>query len=88
MIAGIFGSHGYATIFPNYVGYSNPYVPHPYVLYPQQNVQSALEALELGHLLIESYYGRPIQFIRVSSVGYSEGGAYSIWLSKCLTNKT
>ena len=55
----------------------------PNILYPQQNVQSAISALN------DAYYSLVIQYrqnFNLFSVGYSKGAAYSLWMGKCLSN--
>lgn len=45
-ISALYVSSGYAVIFPNYIGYeSGDFYPHPYLMYPWQNVKASILAL-------------------------------------------
>jgi len=44
-IIGIYSSVGIAVVFTDYIGMGENQI-HPYILFPQQNVQSAMLALE------------------------------------------
>lgn len=67
-------------MFINYIGYDkNSDLPHPYVLFPEQNVQSAIAALnDVRPTLTEKYSYN--QFFNLFAVGYSEGASYSLWM--------
>jgi hypothetical protein len=56
-------------LFTNYIGLGNNYkVMHPYVLYPQQNVQNMIDALN-G---VKYWWGSSFTFpIRLFVAGYS-----------------
>lgn len=83
-IGGLYASQGYAVVIPEYIGFGDDKNSHPFILYPQQNVRSAVHALNqidsdgLWKIYSESKF--PLH-----SIGYSEGGSYSVWMSKCLT---
>ena len=48
-IAALYTSNGYAIIFPNLLGYEGvDYYPHPYFMYPWQNVKAGILALNDG----------------------------------------
>jgi hypothetical protein len=44
-IGGLYAAFGYGVLFPNLIGYLEDSNIHPYILYPQQNVRSAITAL-------------------------------------------
>lgn len=84
--AGLFAAQGYVVMLPDYIGQGIDYRNiHPYVLYPVPNVSSAMQLLNIGARYIESEYAidRNYDKLKLFTVGYSEGGAYSIWFSKC-----
>ena len=90
-IASIFGAHNYAVLFPDYPGLgADSQNVHPYVLYPQQNVRSAIYLLNHAVDIINSKYGingkigteNPVPLM---TTGFSEGAAYSIYFGACNT---
>lgn len=44
-IGGLYASRGMAVVFPDYLGFENDSLPHPYCIYPEQNARSAVVAL-------------------------------------------
>lgn len=66
------------------VGISIDYAnAHPYVFFPQQNIRSTVYALnEAEQFLLKAGFKPPFKLF---STGYSEGGAYGIWMHKCLS---
>ena len=87
--AAIFASQGYIVVAPDYIGQGDDYKnSHPYVLYPKQSVNTAVGLLNNVSSIIEKKYKlQDNDKLHLYSVGYSEGGAYSIWTAKCLTDK-
>lgn len=80
-ISGIYSSSGYIVVFPDYFGVEEGV--HPYVLYPQQNVQSGMAILNQIQGYIKERYA--IQNISLFTAGYSEGAAYSLWFKRCIS---
>lgn len=64
-LTALYTSHGYAILFPNYLK------QHPYLLYPQQNAQSGVLALNEFKKILDTKY--PIMGGRYNlfTVGYS-----------------
>ena len=88
--ARVYAINGYIVVAPDYIGQGDDYAnSHPYVFYPKQSVNTAIDLLNNSVDVIKSkYFIANDKKLNVYSVGYSEGGAYSIWMAKCLENKT
>ena len=88
--ARIYALNGYIVVAPDYIGQGDDYaITHPYMLYPKQTVNTAIDLLNNSVDIIKSkYFMANNEKLNVYSVGYSEGGAYSIWTAKCLENKS
>ncbi|GMN88576.1 alpha/beta hydrolase family protein [Francisella sciaenopsi] len=89
LYAAIYALNGYIVVAPDYIGqgidYSNY---HPYVFYPKQTVNSAIDLLNSSaNIIREKYNLSSTTKINFFSAGYSEGGAYSIWTAKCFENE-
>ncbi|AIT08611.1 lysophospholipase [Candidatus Francisella endociliophora] len=89
LYAAIYALNGYIVVAPDYIGqgidYSNH---HPYVFYPKQTVNTAVDLLNNSTKIIKDTYNLAADTkLNIFSSGYSEGGAYSIWTAKCLENK-
>ena len=89
LLAAIYASHGYIVVAPDYIGLGDDSKkPHPYVLYPKQTVNTAFDLLNNSSKIIKQKYKLNNNAkLNVYSVGYSEGGAYSVWTAKCLQEK-
>jgi hypothetical protein len=87
--AGVFGSSNYAVLLPDYPGAgSDAEHVHPYVLYPQQNVRSAIYLLNAALPIINKRYNNAFNSsnrLPIMSKGYSEGGAYGLFFGACNT---
>jgi hypothetical protein len=59
---------------------------HPYVLFPQINVKTASDMLngEVKHIIQTTYGINNNEALKLFSMGYSEGGAYSLWFRTAL----
>ncbi len=87
MYASLYASQGYIVVLPDYIGQGIDYKNiHPYVIFPEPNVISAIQLLNNVSDLIKDKYG--INQINLFSAGYSEGAGYSIWLAKYLKENT
>ncbi|WP_041263937.1 alpha/beta hydrolase family protein [Francisella salina] len=84
--AGVYAANGYIVVAPDYIGQGDDYKSyHPYVLYPKQTINTAVDLLNNVSSDIRKKYGlKDNSTLNLFSVGYSEGGAYSIWTAKCL----
>lgn len=84
--AAIYAANGYIIVAPDYIGQGDDYKNyHPYVLYPRQTVNTAVDMLNnVSKDIRKKYDLKNNQHLNLYSVGYSEGGAYSIWSAKCL----
>lgn len=73
--AGVYGSKNYAVLFPDYPGFgSDSEHVHPYVLYPQQNVRSAIYLLNAALPIINERYKTRFSStnrLPIMSTGYS-----------------
>lgn len=87
--AAIYALNGYIVVAPDYIGQGNDYANyHPYVFYPKQTVNTAIDLLNDSANIIKDKYNLSDKAkLNVFSAGYSEGGAYSIWTAKCLEDK-
>lgn len=73
-------------LFPDYLGYgSDAQHVHPYVIYPLQNVRTAIYLLNEAVSVLKSKYGLRNGPLPVVSTGYSEGGAYAVYFGACNT---
>lgn len=84
--AQLFASQGYIVVLPDYVGQGVDWANvHPYVLYPKVSAQTAVDMLAAVKPTLQEKFG-PDQFdtLQLFSVGYSEGGAYSLWFNAYL----
>lgn len=82
LVAGIFASQGYVVVIPDYIGMGDDYADvHPYVLYPTVSAKTAVDMLRSTGVTtaLAGKYGSLL--MRLFSVGYSEGGAYSLWFN-------
>ncbi|QIW10094.1 lysophospholipase [Francisella sp. LA112445] len=84
--AAIYAANGYIVVAPDYIGQGDDYKNfHPYVLYPRQTVNTAVDMLNnVSQDIRDKYKFTKNKHLNLYSVGYSEGGAYSIWSAKCL----
>lgn len=83
VLASIYASQGFVVVVPDYVGQGIDWTyQHPYVLFPQTNVQSGFNAIKAARTaLTSSELVLPTQ-TKLYISAYSEGGAYAIWASK------
>ncbi|APC91472.1 MULTISPECIES: lysophospholipase [Francisella] len=84
--AAVYAANGYIVVAPDYIGQGDDYKNyHPYVLYPTQTVNTAVDLLnDVSNEIRKKYKLDTSAKINLFSVGYSEGGSYSIWSAKCL----
>ena len=83
-LAGLYTSQNYALVVPNLVGYSNMSTePHPFLLYPQQNVHSGVAALNalLKERLAQKY--PKMKSFNLFVTGYGAGAANALWFEHC-----
>lgn len=82
----IYAANGYIVVAPDYIGQGDDYQNYrPYVLYPKQTVNTAVDMLNnVSKDIRKKYNLSRSKSLNLYSVGYSEGGAYSIWSAKCL----
>jgi len=87
--AAIFGANNYAVLFPDYPGHgADAHHVHPYALYPEPNVRSAIYLLNHVVDILNAKYNNRISKnnqLPVFSYGYSEGGAYAVFFGACNT---
>ena len=88
--AAIYALNGYIVVAPDYIGQGDDYAnTHPYIFYPKQTVNTAVDLLNNSADIIKKKYSLDNnKKLNVYSAGYSEGGAYSIWTAKCLEDKS
>ncbi len=89
LMAEVFASQGYVVVMPDYVGQGVDWQnAHPYVLYPQVSAKTAADMLTaVKPTLVASLGllpGDPA--LKLFSVGYSEGGSYSLWFNQFLSS--
>ncbi|AIT08612.1 lysophospholipase [Candidatus Francisella endociliophora] len=86
IFAAIYAANGYIVVAPDYIGQGDDYKNyHPYVLYPRQTVNTAVDLLNNVSKNIQKKYDlKNSEKLNLFSVGYSEGAGYSIWSAKCL----
>ena len=79
----VFTSQGYIVVLPDYIGQGVNYGDvHPYVIYPQVTAKTAIDMLNTVKPRIQSQYGYvATDKLKLFSIGYSEGGAYSLWFN-------
>ncbi|MCE7505809.1 hypothetical protein LZG75_06090 [Polynucleobacter sp. IMCC30063] len=79
----VFTSQGYIVVLPDYIGQGANYGDvHPYVIYPQATAKTAIDMLSAVKQSIQSQYGYvATDKLKLFSIGYSEGGAYSLWFN-------
>lgn len=84
----VFASQGYIVVLPDYVGQGVDYADvHPYVIYPKASAKTAIDMLAAVKLQIQNQYGYSDQDrLKLFSVGYSEGGAYSLWFNSYIND--
>jgi len=88
LCAELFASQGYVVVAPDYIGQGVDWKNvHPYVLYPQVSAKTAVDMLTAVKPLIASQYQLTDDdpALKLFSVGYSEGGAYSLWLNSFIS---
>lgn len=84
LCAELYASQGYIVVAPDYVGQGADWQNvHPYVLYPEVSAKTAVDMLAAVKPLIASQYqiAPNDPALKLFSVGYSEGGAYSLWFN-------
>ncbi|MFT4693412.1 MAG: hypothetical protein ACI8TE_000301 [Francisella sp.] len=88
--ARIYALNGYIVVAADYIGQGDDYAnTHPYIFYPKQTVNTAVDLLNSSANIIKNKYSLDANNkLNVYSAGYSEGGAYSIWTAKCLEDKS
>lgn len=84
--ASIYASQGYIVVAPDYIGQGDDYSnPHPYVLYPKQSINTAIDLLnDVAGTIKEKYKLDDNEKLNLYATGYSEGASYAIWTAKCL----
>lgn len=89
LMAEVFASQGYIVVMPDYVGQGVDWQDaHPYVLYPEVSAKTAADMLTAVKAnLVTSYGLLPADpALKLFSVGYSEGGSYSLWFNQFLSS--
>jgi len=89
LCAEIFASQGYIVVAPDYIGQGVDWQNvHPYVLYPRVSAKTAVDMLAAVKPLIASQYqlANDDPALKLFSVGYSEGGAYSLWFNSVISS--
>ena len=89
LCAQVFASQGYIVALPDYVGQGVDWANvHPYVLYPKVSAQTAADMLAAIKPTVADNYGflDTDSALKLFSVGYSEGGAYSLWFNSYLSS--
>lgn len=82
LMAEVFASQGYIVVIPDYVGQGIDWARvHPYVLYPQVSVKTAVDMLNAVDSTLRSYYQLGTNSLKLFTTGFSEGGGYSLWSS-------
>ena len=89
LAAQVFASQGYIVVIPDYVGQGVNWADvHPYVLYPRVTAKTAVDMLAAVAPTIRAQYQLdPAARLKLFSAGYSEGGAYSLWLTSFLNEQ-
>ena len=89
LLAEVFASQGYIVVIPDYVGQGKDWKSvHPYVLYPQVTAKTAVDMLAAVAPKIRTQYQLDASAkLKLFSTGYSEGGAYSVWLTIFLNDQ-
>lgn len=84
----VFASQGYIVVLPDYIGQGIDYANvHPYVIYPKATAKTAIDMLMAVKQKIQTQYGFGANDnLKLFSVGYSEGGAYSLWLNSYIND--
>ena len=88
LTAELFASQGYIVVAPDYIGQGVDWQNvHPYVLYPQVSAKTAIDMLAAVKPLIAAQYQLTADdpALKLFSVGYSEGGAYSLWFNSVIS---
>lgn len=89
LMAEVFASQGYIVVMPDYIGQGVDYQDvHPYVLYPKVSAQTAVDMLKAVKPRLITRYGilPGDKALKLFSVGYSEGGSYSLWFNQYLSS--
>ena len=82
IMAEVFASQGYIVVIPDYIGLGIDWANvHPYVLYPQASVKTAVDMLNAVDSSLRSYYQLGNNSLKLFTTGFSEGGAYALWSS-------
>lgn len=85
--AATFASHGYIVMAPDYIGLGEDFKSeHPYILYPQANVEDGKNLLLSGVKILESNGINFDKQIPLFVAGYSEGGSYALWFARIYQN--
>ncbi|MCC2625838.1 MAG: hypothetical protein K0R14_1711 [Burkholderiales bacterium] len=82
-LAAVFATQGYVVVAPDYVGQGANYqVQHPYVIFPETNAQSGLNALKAARTALAAQGITLPNPSKLYISSYSEGGAYALWASQ------
>jgi|GEM_PF-5236029 len=82
-LAAVFATQGYVVVAPDYVGQGVNYqVQHPYVVFPQTNAQSGLNALSAARTALAAQGVMLPSPAKLYISSYSEGGSYALWASQ------
>lgn len=85
LLGGIFAAQGYIVIMPDYLGLGDDTTDiHPYILYPKVNALSGAFMLKALNDLLLKEYSIKLNNVGVYPIGFSEGGAYSLWFSRLM----
>lgn len=80
-LSAIFAAQGYIVVAPDYIGLGDStQAMHPYIEYPEPNVDSGMYMLKATRQLLQSLnVVSSSQQMSLFTTGYSEGGSYAMW---------
>lgn len=82
-LAAVYATQGYVVVAPDYVGQGVDYqVQHPYVVFPQTNAQSGLNALKAARTALAAQGVTLPNPAKLYISSYSEGAPYALWASQ------
>lgn len=83
ILAAIYATQGYIVVVPDYIGQgANWQEQHPYILFPQANAQTGLDALKATRTALSAINISLPNPANLYISSYSEGGSYALWASK------
>jgi hypothetical protein len=83
-LGAILASQGYIVVMPDYIGLGRDnLIVHPYILFPQVNAESGLNALLATRTMLDQLH-YPKLNLKLQLVGFSEGASYALHAAKLL----